>query len=183
MHTQETIEAVFRALLDPSADFIDAATELGLPLTEFLKIAESPHIAGAIEALEKLAAIRERALLARASHAAITALERIADSEPETPGARETSRKAAAQVLRMAAKAAPGAAQAQKPAAQVAADDHTPTSQPESSHVACQELRPLSNEPNSGSRDSRFEIPDPPPHADPRAPSNHANGAPCPVPE
>ncbi len=105
MHTQETIEAVFRALLDPSADFLDAAAELGIPLTEFLEIAESPQITAAIEALERLAAIRERALLARASRTAIAALERIADSDPETPGARETARKAAAQLLRMAAKA------------------------------------------------------------------------------
>lgn len=105
MHTQETIEVVFRALLDPSADFLDAAAELGVPLTEFLEIAESPQITEAIEALEKLAAIRERALLARASHTAIAALERIADSDPETPGARETARKAAAQLLRMSAKA------------------------------------------------------------------------------
>jgi len=105
MHTQETIEAVFRALLDPSADFLDAAAELGIPLTEFLKIAESPQITEAIATLEKLAAIRERALLARASHTAIAALERIADSDPETPSARETSRKAAAQLLRTAAKA------------------------------------------------------------------------------
>jgi hypothetical protein len=104
MHTQETIEAVFRVLLDPNADFIDAANELGLPLTEFLKVAESPQITGAIEALEKLARIRERALLARAAHTAIAALERIADTDPETPSARETARKAAAQLLRMAAK-------------------------------------------------------------------------------
>ncbi|MBK7404122.1 MAG: hypothetical protein IPJ41_05695 [Phycisphaerales bacterium] len=102
---QDTLEAVLSTLLDPHADFLEAADQLGLPLTEFLSLAESPPIIQAIEALERLAELRARALLARSAHTAIAALERIAAGEPQTPGATETARKASAQLLRMAAKA------------------------------------------------------------------------------
>ncbi len=104
MHTHETTEAVLRTLLDPEADVIDSAGQLGLTLAEFLQIAESPPVLQAIEALERIAEIRKRALLARSAHTAVAALERIADGDPQTPGAVETCRKAAAQILRLAPK-------------------------------------------------------------------------------
>jgi hypothetical protein len=104
-HDPRTVESVFHTLLNPDADFVEAARSLGLTLAQFLVIAESPPVTEAIDALEKLGQLRARALLAVSSHAAIAALNRIATSEPETPTARETVRKAAAQILRMAAKA------------------------------------------------------------------------------
>lgn len=104
MHTHQTTEAVFHALLDPGADLVESARSLGLTLAEFLEIAESPQVTGAIEALERLAEIRTRAITARAAHTAVAALERIAAGDPQTPGAVETCRKAAAQILRLAPK-------------------------------------------------------------------------------
>ncbi|HZW11016.1 MAG TPA: hypothetical protein VFF69_14030 [Phycisphaerales bacterium] len=113
--TPETVQAVLRALLNPNADFVEAAAALGLTPAQFLAIAESPPVTQAIQALEQLSQLRARTLLALSSHAAIAALTRIATSEPETPTARETCRKAAAQILRMAAKAEADAAQVIRP--------------------------------------------------------------------
>jgi hypothetical protein len=104
MHTPETIQAVFHALVDPAADLSQAAQQLGLSLPELLEIAESPQVTAAIEALEKLAAIRARAVTALAAHTALAALAHIAASDAQTPGGVETRRKAASQILRMHAE-------------------------------------------------------------------------------
>ncbi|MBK7403818.1 MAG: hypothetical protein IPJ41_04085 [Phycisphaerales bacterium] len=108
MSTHQHTQAVFAALLDPATDLIDLSNELQLPLTEILEIAESPQITAAIEALEKLAAIRSRVQVALSLHTAIATLERIAAQEPQTASATETTRKAAAQLLRMAGQTQSG---------------------------------------------------------------------------
>ncbi|MBK7403580.1 MAG: hypothetical protein IPJ41_02820 [Phycisphaerales bacterium] len=107
MNTPETTQAVFAALLDPAADLLELSNELKLPLTEILAIAESPEITAAIEALERLALIRSRVQIALSRHTAIATLERIAAQEAQTSSALETARKAAAQILRIAASTSP----------------------------------------------------------------------------
>lgn len=103
MNTPETTQAVFAALLNPATDLLTLAHDLQLPLDEILAIAESPEVAAAIEALERLAHIRARIQIALGLHTAVATLERIAAQDSQTPAATETTRKAAAQLLRMAA--------------------------------------------------------------------------------
>lgn len=107
MSTHEHTQAVFAALFDPATNLITLANELDLSLTEVVAIAGSPEVTAAIEALEKLAAIRARVQIALGFHTAVATLERIAAMEATTPTGIECARKAAAQLLRMSAKSVP----------------------------------------------------------------------------
>lgn len=104
MHSHETVDAVFQALLDPETDLAHSARALGLPLSEFLVVTESPAIRAELDALEKLAAIQAQTVIARALHTAALALERIAAGDDRPPAVVETCRKAASQILRLAGK-------------------------------------------------------------------------------
>jgi len=106
MHDHATTQAVFQTLLDPAADFAQSASALGLAPSEFLAIADSPVITREIDALEQLALIRARVVLAGALHTAAATLERIAAGDDRPASVVETCRKAAAQIIRLFGKRA-----------------------------------------------------------------------------
>jgi len=185
MHSHETVDAVFQALLDPETDLPHSARALGLPLSEFLAVTESPAIRAELDALEKLAAIQAQTVIARALHTAALALERIAAGDDRPPAVVETCRKAASQILRLAGTSvtpprddpesppdtppeptpSPPDDHATEPAAQDRPTDSAPH-QAEHRNSAPQNARTASNPAPRQSDHTTGEIPDPAPTPD-----------------